>query len=375
MPGLRSTTIPQHPQSSQLLSPIWSMEGQPEPEVRVATMDNFQELNQCPHPGCCGVFKDLNAHLLTHQASRPFKCLVWSCEFHEKGFARKYDQIRHTLCHYRGTMTCGFCPSSGSAAEVSFDRLDALKRHLVSAHAVELTKKKRRRRPLLKEVNHKVIGPFTSCSICDGYFGTAQELYGHLDNCVLRAITQAALTEVINSMHLLSVADDHDVRQSLCRNELKTATGLPNVTSVLESQENASVPATGEKSKQQDDNEAPIPSNLQSYVHEAVQTDHPRTNKNMRKYYPKHWGMPQESLELKKRVLCLYEGQQRIWKDNMILYRQLEVRIPLPPTREYVTDLDVNTLETAQAVFNAHSNTRPVWNIPPTAVPRQTLPG
>ncbi|KFX89773.1 hypothetical protein O988_08507, partial [Pseudogymnoascus sp. VKM F-3808] len=91
----------------------------------------------CPFPTCGKSFKDLKAHMLTHQTERPEKCPITTCEYHTKGFARKYDKNRHTLTHYKGTMVCGFCPGSGSAAEKSFNRADVFKRHLTGVHCVE----------------------------------------------------------------------------------------------------------------------------------------------------------------------------------------------------------------------------------------------
>ncbi|KFY06080.1 hypothetical protein V492_08157, partial [Pseudogymnoascus sp. VKM F-4246] len=58
----------------------------------------------CPFPTCGKSFKDLKAHMLTHQTERPEKCPITTCEYHIKGFARKYDKNRHTLTHYKGTM-------------------------------------------------------------------------------------------------------------------------------------------------------------------------------------------------------------------------------------------------------------------------------
>lgn len=42
--------------------------------------------------------------MLTHQNKRPEKCPIQTCEYHVKGFARKYDKNRHTRTHYKGTM-------------------------------------------------------------------------------------------------------------------------------------------------------------------------------------------------------------------------------------------------------------------------------
>ncbi len=77
------------------------------PSGSLESDDDGRERGRCPHPECGRVFKDLKAHLLTHLNERPEKCPLPSCEYHHKGFARKYDKNRHTLTHYKGTMVCG----------------------------------------------------------------------------------------------------------------------------------------------------------------------------------------------------------------------------------------------------------------------------
>jgi hypothetical protein len=51
--------------------------------------DESKEKQRCPHPDCGKTFKDLKAHMLTHQTERPEKCPITSCDYHTKGFARK----------------------------------------------------------------------------------------------------------------------------------------------------------------------------------------------------------------------------------------------------------------------------------------------
>lgn len=51
--------------------------------------DESREKQRCPHPDCGKSFKDLKAHMLTHQNERPEKCPITTCEYHVKGFARK----------------------------------------------------------------------------------------------------------------------------------------------------------------------------------------------------------------------------------------------------------------------------------------------
>ncbi|EFY86829.1 zinc finger protein [Metarhizium acridum CQMa 102] len=148
--------------------------------------------SQCPHPDCGRIVKDLAAHMLTHQEERPEKCPIVTCEYHTKGFARKYDKNRHALTHYRGTMVCPFCPGVGSAYEKVFGRADVFKRHLATAHNVDQTPTNNRSGSLAHLLDGH--GPASThnfaarCSICGGQFATAQDFYEHLDECVLRVI-------------------------------------------------------------------------------------------------------------------------------------------------------------------------------------------
>ncbi|KAI0165536.1 hypothetical protein GGR57DRAFT_125256 [Xylariaceae sp. FL1272] len=141
--------------------------------------------NRCPHPDCGRVFKDLAAHMLTHQEERPEKCPIETCEYHTKGFARKYDKNRHALTHYKGTMVCPFCPNSGTAYEKAFNRADVFKRHLTTVHNVEQTPPNSRKMIITGSSSRS---GDAQCSICQTRFSTAQEFYEHLDDCVLNVI-------------------------------------------------------------------------------------------------------------------------------------------------------------------------------------------
>ncbi|KAF3397058.1 hypothetical protein DPV78_007879 [Talaromyces pinophilus] len=159
--------------------------------------DEGREKRQCPWPDCGRSFKDLKAHILTHQNERPEKCPIVSCEYHIKGFARKYDRNRHTLTHYKGQMVCGFCPNSGSAAEKIFNRADVFKRHLISTHGVgQIEFNYRQRSPISSSMEQQKPLPGYSedatgkCSTCSTTFSNAQDFYEHLDDCILRAVQQ-----------------------------------------------------------------------------------------------------------------------------------------------------------------------------------------
>lgn len=162
-------------------------------QVRFNTGDHR---NRCPHPDCGRVFKDLTAHMLTHQEERPEKCPIESCEYHTKGFARKYDKNRHALTHYKGSMACPFCPGAGTAYEKSFNRADVFKRHLTSVHNVEQTPPNSRKLFAGDASNPRGRGGDSTggarCSICRLSFTAAQEFYEHLDDCVLSVIAPQA---------------------------------------------------------------------------------------------------------------------------------------------------------------------------------------
>ncbi|UKZ78001.1 hypothetical protein TrVFT333_005735 [Trichoderma virens FT-333] len=165
--------------------------------------------SRCPFPDCGRVFKDLAAHMLTHQEERPEKCPIESCEYHTKGFARKYDKNRHALTHYRGTMVCPFCPGVGSAYAKAFNRADVFKRHLAAAHQVEQAPlhshtTNRGGRLITLSANS---GASAICSICNNRFAAPQDFYEHLDDCVLSVIVPAG-TRV--AMETNNDANDED---------------------------------------------------------------------------------------------------------------------------------------------------------------------
>ncbi|KAK6393406.1 hypothetical protein LTR65_002697 [Meristemomyces frigidus] len=188
----------------------------------------------CLIPTCGRHVKDLKAHMLTHQNERPEKCPIPTCEYHTKGFARKYDKNRHTLTHYKGTMVCGFCPGSGSAAEKSFNRADVFKRHLTSVHGVEQTPPNARRKSPTTGASKRPFGAREAsgmCSTCGVTFPSAQDFYEHLDDCVLRVVQQADPSEAINEKLLSSVADDKQVQETMERHMLPSTTDLSASTS------------------------------------------------------------------------------------------------------------------------------------------------
>ncbi|KAK3346134.1 hypothetical protein B0T25DRAFT_269799 [Lasiosphaeria hispida] len=173
---------------------------------------------RCPHPDCGKTFKDLKAHMLTHQTERPEKCPVSTCQHHAKGFARKYDRNRHTQTHYKGTMVCGFCPGPVSVAEKAFNRADVFKRHLTAVHGVEHRPPKSRKKAVAAKVRYAP-GVIGKCSTCSQTFANAQDFYEHLDDCVLRAVMEDP-AEAIQARRLAEIDKDEGAPATLAKHGL-----------------------------------------------------------------------------------------------------------------------------------------------------------
>lgn len=335
---------------------------------------------RCPHPECGRPFKDLKAHMLTHQAERPEKCPIVNCEYHIKGFARKYDKNRHTLTHYKGTMVCGFCPGSGSPAEKSFNRADVFKRHLTSVHGVEQTPPNCRR----KNSNSKSTMAYSSdstgkCSTCTGTFSNPQEFYEHLDDCVLRVVQQEEPSEAINQKRLAEMDSDEEVKKTMEKHKL-----VDNPAGTGSQSEDDGSPTSNQKSGKGSINSTKGNPSSRSILGKNAVTKHSTqsTNsgnnklrpmvsrrRNNRDFYPQSWGCPASSMKTKKRVLCVFDGPRRLWKDEMMLDNEFEVRVKLPggagdgTNRDaYITDLDIETMKRAEGVFSATTEERGPWS-------------
>lgn len=332
--------------------------------------------------------------MLTHQNERPEKCSVVSCEYHVKGFARKYDKNRHTLTHYKGTMVCGFCPGSGSAAEKSFNRADVFKRHLTSVHGVEQTPPNARRKSPSSASNRTSEATRETpgmCSTCNNAFANAQDFYEHLDDCVLRVVQRADPSEAINEKLLSSVAEDEDVQASLKAHMLPTNLDHIMPESLLEDEEldeeeeidqdDANDGTYGRRSGRAARASLKARRNTHITANGAV-CKPPRRGMTLskdgvalsgfigkgskrKKNYPLSWGAAPSVMKMKKRVLCVFDGQRRLLKDDMMLNGDHEVRIPLPNSengRAWVTDLDVQTLRRAEAMHNATEEEKGPWS-------------
>ncbi|KAJ3495207.1 hypothetical protein NLG97_g3556 [Lecanicillium saksenae] len=309
--------------------------------------------------------------MLTHQTERPEKCPIQTCEYHIKGFARKYDKNRHTLTHYKGTMVCGFCPGSGSAAEKSFNRADVFKRHLTTVHGVEQTPpNSRKKAPTAVNPGKKLTGYAADatgkCSTCSQTFSNAQDFYEHLDDCVLRIVQQEDPAEAINAQRLAEVENDSSVHQTLEKNNLPTTTPTNQPTPGDDDDEDDEMEEDG-------DNNSTSPKKKMSLINGISKSrgmTHSRggvpliaktRGRKNRKDYPSSWGFDKGQMTMKKRIMAVFDGKRRLAKDDLMLSTDREVRLKLGDGKSYVTDLDVQTMKRAEGFHNATDDEKGPW--------------
>lgn len=343
--------------------------------------DEAKEKQRCPHPDCGRTFKDLKAHMLTHQLERPEKCPIQTCEYHIKGFARKYDKNRHTLTHYKGTMVCGFCPGSGSAAEKSFNRADVFKRHLTAVHGVEQSPPNSRK----KSGNNGAKKPTGyapdatgKCSTCSATFSNAQDFYEHLDDCVLRIVQQEDPAEAINIQRLAEVENDREVHSTLEKNQLPTTTTMTSNTEeddddIIDDEDAAAEEDIKTEKDSSSANSSPTKKNRTNPVN-GVQKSRGLTHsrggvpfaaknrgRKNRRDYPSSWGFDKAQMTMKKRVMAVFDGPRRLAKDDMMMSTENEVRVPLSDGKSYITDLDVQTVKRAEGFLGATDEEKGPW--------------
>jgi hypothetical protein len=361
--------------------------GSPQPSL--SSDDENCEKGRCTFPECGRIIKDLRAHMLTHQPERPEKCPMPNCEYNSKGFARKYDKNRHTLTHFKGTMVCPFCPGSGSPAEKSFNRADVFKRHLTSVHGVEQNPPNSRKRS--PSSTNKKLASYCAdatgqCSVCSATFHNAQDFYEHLDDCVLRVVQQEVPSEAINAQRLAEVASDIDLQETFERHMIKVEDEFNPLEDDVDD-----VDEDMEEDEDNEDEENNLNDKTSKNVFKSARAAGVRVivgggitkttkpgrkgvmtwskggvsligkGRKRRKHYPLSWGLSAEKMKMRKRALCVYDGPDRLLKDDMMLHNEFEVRMRLPDSNHYVTDLDIETLKRANAFHDATPEEKGAW--------------
>jgi hypothetical protein len=271
-------------------------------------------------------------------------------------------------------MVCGFCPGSGSAAEKSFNRADVFKRHLTSVHAVEQTPPNSRKKTSGNINSSKKLSGYApdatgKCSTCSATFSNAQDFYEHLDDCVLRIVQQEEPSEAINASRLAEVEHDQAVHETLRNNALPTTTS--NIYSADEDEDEEeiddendadfSLRTTSSRKGRGNRNPANGVQKSRGLTHSKGGVTLNSKGRKKRKDYPSSWGCPTSQMKMKKRVLCVFDGPRRLWKDDMMLDTDYEVRLKLGDEKSYVTDLDVQTMRRADGFHNATEEEKGQW--------------
>ena len=384
----------QTPRSNDRRLSTWSTVSHDQPSH--SGDESGKEKQRCPLRDCERLVKDIKAHMVTHQAERPEKCPITTCDYHIKGFARKYDKNRHTLTHYKGTMVCGFCPGSGSANGKTFNRADVFKRHLTAVHGVDqaLTNGRKKTSPSInsrQKLTDDQKDATGKCSTCSATFSSAQDFYEHLDDCVLRIVQQEDPAEKVNSQRLAEVESDKSVVNTLIKNNLPIATNpISSSTPNIGEAEEDDVDMEGDKEEEDEDRDedkgdeeedpsrpskSPVRKTVKTGPSNGIQksrglthsrggiltpSSKARPRKN-RRNYPSSWGYDKGHMTMKKRVMAVFDGARRLAKDDMMLSTDHEVRIQLPDGKSYVTDLDVQTMKRAEGFHQASDDEKGPW--------------
>lgn len=297
-------------------------------------------------PNCGRMVSDMQKHLITHEAVRPMKCPLKSCEYHEKGFARLYDRDRHIATHYRAYFACHFCNTETELPPVFFNRVECIKTHLVKEHGVISSKihAKRFAKRLQPTKEHlqfsdECLGPASVCPVCFRGFENAQEYHDHFEDCIPVQIETLGGVDDANILNLSLVEADivgpkntKDKNWKHARDEeerQKPRFGLTYSIGGM-SRHFASQSATRPKSV--------LPS------HED---------------YPAAWEQLESGeTDWKKRVLCVYDGQRRLLKDDMKVHLEYDLERDLKMEHRMLT---YHTFRRANAFHLATEEERGPW--------------
>lgn len=301
---------------------------------------------------CKKDFKDLTAHLETHNAIRQHRCTVPSCTWSGKGHARKHDTERHIRTHWKGGATC-----SATDCGKWFQTCVLFRAHLVKEHGAETRggndnkkadsdsspsspgsdsaesspvsigdgsrpngittyrEKKGKNGEVTIEVRLNKPMDVIICPCCHTTQATEQALHHHVNDCVLDKVGRTDPTELINMKNLQEIPS-------------------PEQGQALPVSRRPSVEPTSRSSS--------------SGVRKS------RVAKQKKPTDPKAWGKPQTH---KKRVQGVYNGQIRIANDDMFMSNAHQVMVSythsLTGETEQISDLDINSMKRLKAFEDA----------------------
>lgn len=96
----------------------------------------------------------------------------------------------------------------------------------------------------------------------------------------------------------------------------------------------------------------------------APPTKKSKAGKRARKHrreYPSSWGFDKGQMEMKKRVMAVFDGPRRSVKDNAMPSTEHKVQGPLANNESYVTNLDTEITKQAEGFLNATQEEKGIW--------------
>jgi hypothetical protein len=67
---------------------------------------------------------------------------------------------------------------------------------------------------------------------------------------------------------------------------------------------------------------------------------------------PPSWGNPRDTMKVKKRVMCAFDGNRQLWKDETFFAADLQANIPWSRMESYAMDLDALRITQPEVYFN-----------------------
>jgi len=239
----------------------------------------------------------------------------------------------------------------------------------MSCHGVEQTAPNARKRTTgISKLTLYAPDATGKCTTCSTIFISAQDFYEHLDDCVLRTVQQEEPSEAINAARLAEVEQDEDVHETLRNNALPITTNVYNTDEDDEdddyddeNDDDFTLRSRSSRKGRANRNPANGVQKSRGLTHSKGGVTLQTKGRKKRKDYPGSWGCAASQMKMKKRVLCVFDGGRRLWKDDMMLDTDYEVRMKLNDDKAYVTDLDVQTMRRADAFHNADESEKGPW--------------
>jgi hypothetical protein len=176
------------------------------------------------------------------------------------------------------------------------------------------------------------------CSTCTVTFSNAQDFYEHLDDCVLRIVHQLEPSEAINALRLAEVEQDQAVHKTFRNNALPTtATNIYSADEDEDSENNDDFSLRSKSSSKDRHNSNPANGVQKSrgLTHSKGGMTLSAKGRKKRKDYPSSWGCPTSQMKMKKRVIAVFDAPRRLWKDDMMLDTDHDVRMKLSDGKCY----------------------------------------